>query len=328
VTSPTYQQALGRKIAAERRRRGLSQPELARMIDRSVAWVSQVERGIRKIDRMSVLESLADALDVPLAELAAEAPVVAAVTDEQPAARSLRLVLSGAYALSAMLQDRRPRALTTLRGRVRHGWGLVHAAKYAELSELLGNLIPDLESAARKLPEERRAEAFELLATTYRLLGNSGEARRARSCLDRRRPRYGRRRSLARQVGITGTMLTERRPPMPRLRDGVIKRGASWSYVIRVPDPATGVTKPRWVGGFATEQDAQAARDRRASGPGALTDRQRAVVVLRLFDDLPEAQVARILGCAVGTVKATMSHALARLRSDPHLADLLERRAR
>jgi integrase len=47
----------------------------------------------------------------------------------------------------------------------------------------------------------------------------------------------------------------------PRLRDGVIKRGASWSYVIRVPDPATGLTKPRWVGGFATEQDAKAARD-------------------------------------------------------------------
>ena len=43
---------------------------------------------------------------------------------------------------------------------------------------------------------------------------------------------------------------------MPRLRDGVIKRGASWSYVIRVRDPATGVSKPRWVGGFETEEDA------------------------------------------------------------------------
>ena len=48
---------------------------------------------------------------------------------------------------------------------------------------------------------------------------------------------------------------------MPRLRDGVIKRGQSWSYVIRVPDPATGVTKPRWVGGFKTEEEAKAARD-------------------------------------------------------------------
>jgi RNA polymerase sigma-70 factor (sigma-E family) len=60
----------------------------------------------------------------------------------------------------------------------------------------------------------------------------------------------------------------------------------------------------------------------------ALTKRQRAVVVLRLFDDLPEAQVAQILGCASGTVKATMSQALTRLRNDPHLVDLVERRGR
>ncbi len=116
---------------------------------------------------MSVLESLAVALDVPLAELAAESPVVAAVTEEQPTARSLRLVLSGAYSLSAMLQDRRPAAITRLRGRARDGWRLVHAAMYADLADLLGSLVPDLESAARQLPEARQAEAFELLATTY-----------------------------------------------------------------------------------------------------------------------------------------------------------------
>jgi integrase len=48
---------------------------------------------------------------------------------------------------------------------------------------------------------------------------------------------------------------------MPRLRDGVIKRGGSWSYAIRVPDPETGLSKPRWVGGFDTEEAAKAARD-------------------------------------------------------------------
>ena len=48
---------------------------------------------------------------------------------------------------------------------------------------------------------------------------------------------------------------------MPRLRDGVIKRGGSGSYVIRVPDPATRVSKPKWVGGFDTEEAAKAARD-------------------------------------------------------------------
>lgn len=64
------------------------------------------------------------------------------------------------------------------------------------------------------------------------------------------------------------------------------------------------------------------------SALGALTARQRAVVVLRVFDDLPEAQVAHVLGCAVGTVKSTLSQALARLREEPLLAELLEREAR
>lgn len=46
----------------------------------------------------------------------------------------------------------------------------------------------------------------------------------------------------------------------------------------------------------------------------ALTPRQRAVLVLRYFDDLSEADTAAALGCAVGTVKSTHSAALARLR--------------
>lgn len=167
MSTPDYQQALGRKIAAERRRRGLSQPELARMIDRSLAWVSQVERGVRKVDRMSVLETLAAALDVPLAELAAEAPVVAAVTEEPPGASGLRLVLSGAYALRAMLNGRRPPVLSTLRARSRKAWELTHAGRYADLTDLQRDLIPDLETAARAVTEDKRAEVFELMAATY-----------------------------------------------------------------------------------------------------------------------------------------------------------------
>jgi transcriptional regulator with XRE-family HTH domain len=167
VSAPDYQQALGRKIAAERRRRGLSQPELARMIDRSVAWVSQVERGVRKVDRMSVLETVADALDVPLAELAAEAPVVAAVTEETPGASGLRLVLSGAYALRAMLDGRQPPALSTLRTKTGKAWDLTHAGRYADLTTLLRGLVPDLETAARAVRESQRAEVFELMAAAY-----------------------------------------------------------------------------------------------------------------------------------------------------------------
>lgn len=45
-----------------------------------------------------------------------------------------------------------------------------------------------------------------------------------------------------------------------------------------------------------------------------LPPRQRAVLVLRYFEDLSEAQVAAALDCSVGTVKSTASRGLDRLR--------------
>lgn len=42
--------------------------------------------------------------------------------------------------------------------------------------------------------------------------------------------------------------------------------------------------------------------------------RQRTVVVLRFYEDLPEQEIAKVMGVRVGTVKSTLSRALARLR--------------
>lgn len=47
-----------------------------------------------------------------------------------------------------------------------------------------------------------------------------------------------------------------------------------------------------------------------------LPARQRAVLVLRFYDDLSEADIARVLGCRPGTVKSLSSRGLARLRKD------------
>jgi len=44
--------------------------------------------------------------------------------------------------------------------------------------------------------------------------------------------------------------------------------------------------------------------------------RQRTVVVLRFYEDLPEADIARIMHIRVGTVKSTLHRALAKLREE------------
>ena len=48
-----------------------------------------------------------------------------------------------------------------------------------------------------------------------------------------------------------------------------------------------------------------------------LPPRQRAVVVLRYWNDLTDAQIAAALGCSPGTVRSQLSRALATLRASP-----------
>ena len=64
----------------------------------------------------------------------------------------------------------------------------------------------------------------------------------------------------------------------------------------------------------ASEHDTHADRDQLARALGALTPRQRRVVVLRHMVGLSEAEVAQDLGISVGTVKSTSSRAIQRLR--------------
>ncbi|MDQ0787964.1 RNA polymerase sigma-70 factor (sigma-E family) [Streptomyces sp. B3I7] len=51
-----------------------------------------------------------------------------------------------------------------------------------------------------------------------------------------------------------------------------------------------------------------------------LPTRQRAMVVLRYYEDLSEAQTAEVLGVSIGTVKSAVSRALGKLREDPELS--------
>jgi integrase len=51
-------------------------------------------------------------------------------------------------------------------------------------------------------------------------------------------------------------------PTKNKVVNGIVFTGKGYSYVLRVPDPVTGKTKPQWVGGFDTAKSAKLARDK------------------------------------------------------------------
>jgi len=69
------------------------------------------------------------------------------------------------------------------------------------------------------------------------------------------------------------------------------------------------------VAGTADCADALEDRDLLLRGLAGLPPRQRAVLVLRYFEDLSEIQIAAELGCTVGTVKSQAARGLSKLRT-------------
>jgi RNA polymerase sigma-70 factor (sigma-E family) len=96
------------------------------------------------------------------------------------------------------------------------------------------------------------------------------------------------------------------REPAAYLRIAVVNGCRSWgrraSLQPRQPPPRP----PEPV----LEGDALAVRE----ALRVLSPRQRAAVVLRYFQDLPEAEIARVIGCRPGTVKSLLARSLVKLK--------------
>jgi RNA polymerase sigma-70 factor (sigma-E family) len=115
--------------------------------------------------------------------------------------------------------------------------------------------------------------------------------------------------------------------------DQYVRRMVTNEYLSWRRRPAnrdTSVTRdgrpPEGAGTVAGPEDGLAERDELWARLAALPRRQRAVLVLRYYEDLSDARIAEVLGCAVGTVRGHASRALATLRLDPESLSLREQR--
>ncbi|MXM65729.1 SigE family RNA polymerase sigma factor [Streptomyces sp. HUCO-GS316] len=126
------------------------------------------------------------------------------------------------------------------------------------------------------------------------------------------------------QAALTKTYVAWERIEDHRALDGYVRRAllntrtSQWRKrkvdefaCDEIPEP-----EPR-PGGDPAEQ--QALHDAMWRAIMKLPDRQRAMVVLRYYEDLSEVQTAAVLGVSVGTVKSAVSRALGKLREDPEL---------
>ncbi|MEU6222309.1 helix-turn-helix domain-containing protein [Streptomyces sp. NPDC047042] len=173
--------AMGRRVKELRRAAGMAQSDLATAMRRSESWVSQVERGVQPVERLSVLQALADALNVSVQELRPDAAVPAeeAEPPDLPPSNDLdglRVALTGHPALGSLF-DQPPAeptpSLSDFRRDVDEAWALAHASRYAAMSDHLAKLLPRIEAAVRHAPAGERAELHSLLAKAYQVAAAS-----------------------------------------------------------------------------------------------------------------------------------------------------------
>jgi transcriptional regulator with XRE-family HTH domain len=183
--------SIGERVALHRRRRGLSQAQVARLLGRSEHWLSQVERGVRSVDRASVLIQLSGVLRVPVADLAPGVLVTEEHEGEPPVVAAARRAMTAYPTLAQPVGGRplEPAELPELRTELEQAWTLVHAARQEELAGLLPGLLERADAARSRLTPHEGADRFRLASEAYQiaaaLLTQLGETDLAWAAADR-----------------------------------------------------------------------------------------------------------------------------------------------
>lgn len=184
---------IGERIAWYRQRRGISQEVLAGRVNRTADWVSKIENGRIELDRLSVLRTIAAALDVSLGDLIAEPSLMEWTQDSgQQTVPALRAVLMDYRQITEMASHQplgEPIALDQLKADIEELWSAYQEARFGYVTHRLVAVIPAGKLAALAYDGDDQCVASGRLALAYHLaatvLTKLGEADLAWSASDR-----------------------------------------------------------------------------------------------------------------------------------------------
>ena len=169
---------IGRRVAYWRGRRKMSQQVFADRLGKSKSWVDKVERGVRRLDKFSVVYDIADVLAVDVQLLLGKDVERRPDTPnciDQVEVEEIRAALERYDQMSAFFQPT-PYSppLAEMRKAVSHAWLTYQHAKYGVLARTLPKLLRDAQAAdsAYAGGEEAR-DAAHLLGQVYQIASSA-----------------------------------------------------------------------------------------------------------------------------------------------------------
>ncbi|GGQ86678.1 helix-turn-helix domain-containing protein [Couchioplanes azureus] len=174
---------VGERIAWYRRRRGMSQEVLAGIVGRTVDWLSKIENNRIDLDRLSVIRSVAEALDVAIGDLVGEPTLLEWNSDSGTrTVAALRDALLNYRQLCPFMQASTAEApsVNIIRASVSDIWAAYQESRYGYVVAHLPKVLAQAQVATQRQDDEQEAQAFALLGLTYQaaavLLTKLGES--------------------------------------------------------------------------------------------------------------------------------------------------------
>jgi tetratricopeptide (TPR) repeat protein/DNA-binding XRE family transcriptional regulator len=181
----TEKLTIGERVAWYRRRRGMSQEVLAGLVGRTADWLQKAENNRIELDRLSVIRSLARALDVSIGDLIGEPMLLDWTADSRSrTVPALRAALMDYSQLSPLLavgdNDGEPPTLDHLAQRLDAVFDAYQQSRFGYVTAQASGLLQDTAAAARVTDGRAAEQAHELLAFSYQaaasVLTKLGEA--------------------------------------------------------------------------------------------------------------------------------------------------------